>query len=150
MTPTTRAARVVVHGVSLVGAKLSTDIPDKLVLGADETDKDLVARLPKPDFGWFERIVFPPAAGRRHRGRWAGDDDVHRRGARDEEGEVTATAGASNDVDAFRSKRLGCGIPIPSRPAAEVSSHQPGQRANRREIECSSDRDVVTPVSQRR
>ena len=61
VTPTTRQLRVVVHGVSLVGAKLSTDIPDKLVLGADETDKDLAARLPKPDFGWFERIVFPPA-----------------------------------------------------------------------------------------
>ena len=65
---------------------------------------------------------------------------------------MTATAGASNDVDAFRPKRLGCGIPIPipSRPAAEVSSHQPGQRANRREIEFSGDADVVTPVSQRR
>ena len=54
---------------------------------------------------------------------------------------MTATAGASNDVDAFRPKRLGCGIPIPipipipSRPAAEVSSHQPGQRAIRREID---------------
>ena len=69
---------------------------------------------------------------------------------------MTVTAGASNDVDAFRPKRLGCGIPIPipipipSRPAAEVSSHQPGQRANRREIEFSGDTDVVTPVSQRR
>jgi hypothetical protein len=77
---------------------------------------------------------------------------MHRRGAGDEEGEVTATAAASNDVDAFRPKRLGCGIPIPipSRPAAEISSNQPEQRAIRREIECSSDADVVTPVSQRR
>ena len=79
---------------------------------------------------------------------------MHRRGAGDEASEVTVTADASNDVDAFRPKRLGCGIPIPipipSRPAAEVSSHQPGQRANRREIEFSGDTDVVTPVSQRR
>ena len=61
VTPTTRQMRVVVHGVPLVGAKLSTDIPDKLVLGADETDKDLAARLPTPDLSWIERIVFPPA-----------------------------------------------------------------------------------------
>jgi hypothetical protein len=47
--------------VPLVGAKLSTDIPDKLVLGADETDKDLAARLPTPDLAWIERIVFPSA-----------------------------------------------------------------------------------------
>jgi hypothetical protein len=46
VTPTTRQIRVVVHGVALVAAKLSTDIPDKLVLGAGETDKDLAARLP--------------------------------------------------------------------------------------------------------
>ena len=65
---------------------------------------------------------------------------------------MTVTAGASNDVDAFRPKRLGCGIPIPSpsRPVAEVSSNQPGQRAIRCEIEFSGDTDVVTPVSQRR
>ena len=60
VTPTTRRIRVVVHGVPLVAAKLSTDIPDKLVLGSDETDKDLAARLPTPDLGWIERILFPP------------------------------------------------------------------------------------------
>jgi hypothetical protein len=43
-----------------VAAQRSTDIPDKLVLGAGETDKDLAARLPTPDLGWIERIVFPP------------------------------------------------------------------------------------------
>jgi hypothetical protein len=46
--------------VALVAAKLSTDIPDKLVLRAGETDKDLATRLPTPDLGWIERIVFPP------------------------------------------------------------------------------------------
>jgi hypothetical protein len=61
VTPTTRQIRVVVHGVPLVAAKLSTDIPDKLVLGAGDTDKDLAAKLPTPDLGWIERIVFPPA-----------------------------------------------------------------------------------------
>ena len=60
VTPTTRRIRVVVHGVPLVAAQRSTDIPDKLVLGAGETDKDLAARLPTPDLGWIERIVFPP------------------------------------------------------------------------------------------
>ena len=59
VTPTTRLMRVVVHGVALVTAKRSTDIPDKLVLAAGETDKDLAARLPTPDLGWIERIVFP-------------------------------------------------------------------------------------------
>jgi hypothetical protein len=61
VTPTTRRIRVVVHGVPLVPAQLSTDIPDKLVLGAGETDKDLAARLPTPDPGWIERILFPSA-----------------------------------------------------------------------------------------
>ncbi len=60
VTPTTRRIRVVVHGVPLVTAKISTDIPDKLVLGAGETDKDLAARLPTPDLRWIERILFPP------------------------------------------------------------------------------------------
>ena len=60
VTPTTRQIRVVVHGVALVAAQRSTDIPDKLVLRAGETDKDLAARLPTPDLGWIERIVFPP------------------------------------------------------------------------------------------
>jgi hypothetical protein len=59
VTPTTRRIRVVVHGVPLVTAQRSTDIPDKLVLRAGETDKDLAARLPTPDLGWIERIVFP-------------------------------------------------------------------------------------------
>ncbi len=79
---------------------------------------------------------------------------MHRRGAGDEAVEVTVTVAASNEEVALPPERFGCGIPIPvpipSRPAAEVSSHQPEQRANRREIECSSDRDVVTPMSQRR
>jgi hypothetical protein len=61
VTPTTRRIRVVVHGVPLVAAKRSTDIPDKLVLGAGETDKDLAARLPTPDLAWIERILFPSA-----------------------------------------------------------------------------------------
>jgi hypothetical protein len=61
VTPTTRQIRVVVHGVPLVAAKRSTDIPDKLVLGAGETDKDLAARLPTPDLAWIERILFPSA-----------------------------------------------------------------------------------------
>ena len=60
VTPTTRRIRVVVHGVPLVTAQRSTDIPDKLVLGSDETDKDLAARLPTPDLGWIERILFSP------------------------------------------------------------------------------------------
>jgi hypothetical protein len=60
VTPTTRKIRVVVHGVAIVAAKLSTDIPDKLVLRAGETDKDLAARLPRPDIGWLERILVPP------------------------------------------------------------------------------------------
>ena len=60
VTPTTRRIRVVVHGVPLVAAQRSTDIPDKLVLGAGETDKDLAARLPTPDLAWIERILFPP------------------------------------------------------------------------------------------
>ena len=61
LTPTTRRIRVVVHGVPLVTAQLSTDIPDKLVLGAGETDKDLAARLTTPDPGWIERILLPSA-----------------------------------------------------------------------------------------
>lgn len=60
VTPTTRRIRLVVHGVALVSAKVSTDIPDRLVLAAGETDGDLAARLPKPDLGWIERIVFFP------------------------------------------------------------------------------------------
>lgn len=59
VTPTTRRIRVVVHGVGLAAAKLSTDIPDRIVLGAGQTDKDLAARLPLPDLGWIGRIVFP-------------------------------------------------------------------------------------------
>lgn len=61
VTPTTRRIRVVVHGVTLIGVQLSTDIPDRLVLAKGETSADLAARLPTPDLGWIERIVFPPA-----------------------------------------------------------------------------------------
>ena len=77
---------------------------------------------------------------------------MHRRGAGDEAVEVTVTVAASNEEVALPPERFGCGIPIPipSRPAAEISSNQPEQRAIRREIEFSSDADVVTPVSQRR
>jgi len=59
VTPTTLRVRVSVHGVPLLEAKLSTDIPDDLVLAAGETDTDLAALLPPPPVGWLDRLVLP-------------------------------------------------------------------------------------------
>jgi len=49
----------VVHGVTVVEARLSSDIPDALVLGAGATDADLAAKLPPPPVGWFDRVRLP-------------------------------------------------------------------------------------------
>ena len=59
VTPTTLRMAVVVHGVTVVEARLSSDIPDALVLGAGATDADLAAKLPPPPVGWFDRVRLP-------------------------------------------------------------------------------------------
>lgn len=58
-TPTTLRMGVLVHGVTVVEARLSSDIPDRLVLGAGETDVELAAKLPPPSVEWFGRVRLP-------------------------------------------------------------------------------------------
>ncbi|MFM7248540.1 MAG: SHD1 domain-containing protein [Planctomycetaceae bacterium] len=59
VTPTTLRAAVVVHGITIVEARLSSDIPDRLVLAAGDTEAGLAARLPPPDLSWLERLRLP-------------------------------------------------------------------------------------------
>ena len=59
VTPTTRHLRCVVHGVTLLEAKLSTDIPDGLVLEAGQTEQDLASRLQAPGSDWLDRLLLP-------------------------------------------------------------------------------------------
>ena len=59
VTPTTARMAVVIHGVTVVEARISSDIPDAIVLGAGQTDADLAARLPPPPVGWFDRVRLP-------------------------------------------------------------------------------------------
>jgi len=59
VTPTTVRLAVVVHGITMLEARVSSDIPDRLVLPAGETEADLAARLPPPDVSWLERLRVP-------------------------------------------------------------------------------------------
>lgn len=57
--PATLRMAMLVHGITMAEANLSTDIPDRLVLAAGETEADLAARLPPPDAVWLERLRLP-------------------------------------------------------------------------------------------
>ena len=59
VTPTTLRMGVVIHGVTVVEARISSDIPDRLALGADQTDAELAAKLPPPPVEWFGRVRLP-------------------------------------------------------------------------------------------
>jgi hypothetical protein len=59
VSPTTLRLRLVVHGVSVLEAKLSTDVPDTIALPPGESDSDLAARLPAPATEWFDRLILP-------------------------------------------------------------------------------------------
>ena len=59
VTPTTLRMGVVIHGVTVVEARLSSDIPDAIVLEAGRTDAEIAARLPPPGVAWFDRVRLP-------------------------------------------------------------------------------------------
>lgn len=59
VTPTSLRMAVVIHGVTVVEARLASDVPDRLALASDQTEADLAARLPAPAVEWFDRIRLP-------------------------------------------------------------------------------------------